>query len=132
MRQHKQSPIPTCPRLYFVDIRQVAMRRYVIIALLIALPSIVHSYFINIDANEEHCYFDRATTGTKMGLMFEVAEGGFLDIDVKVRYRYCLFLMLIVLLIILAYAEHCFFQITGPDGKLNFGIVVVCAVIDCR
>jgi hypothetical protein len=24
------------------------------------------------------------TTGTKMGLMFEVAEGGFLDIDVRV------------------------------------------------
>ena len=24
-------------------------------------------------------------TGTKMGLMFEVAEGGFLDIDVKIE-----------------------------------------------
>jgi hypothetical protein len=42
------------------------------------------AYFIHIDANEEHCFFDRVTSGTKMGLMFEVAEGGFLDIDVKI------------------------------------------------
>lgn len=43
-------------------------------------------YLINIDANEEQCFFDRVVSGTKMGLMFEVAEGGFLDIDVKVYY----------------------------------------------
>ncbi|VDN26017.1 unnamed protein product [Gongylonema pulchrum] len=42
------------------------------------------AYFIHIDANEEQCFFDRVTAGTKMGLIFEVAEGGFLDIDVKV------------------------------------------------
>lgn len=42
------------------------------------------AYFIHIDANEEQCYFDRVNAGTKMGLMFEVAEGGFLDIDVKI------------------------------------------------
>ena len=44
----------------------------------------VESYFISIDANAEECFFDRVTSGTKMSLMFEVAEGGFLDIDVKV------------------------------------------------
>uniref|UniRef100_A0A1I7V4B3 GOLD domain-containing protein n=1 Tax=Caenorhabditis tropicalis TaxID=1561998 RepID=A0A1I7V4B3_9PELO len=43
------------------------------------------SYFIHVDANEEQCFFDRLTSGTKMGLMFEVAEGGFLDIDVKIH-----------------------------------------------
>lgn len=42
------------------------------------------AYFIHIDANEEQCFFDRVTAGTKLGLMFEVAEGGFLDIDVKI------------------------------------------------
>uniref|UniRef100_A0A915Q0D8 GOLD domain-containing protein n=1 Tax=Setaria digitata TaxID=48799 RepID=A0A915Q0D8_9BILA len=42
------------------------------------------AYFIHIDANEEQCFFDRVTAGTKMGVMFEVAEGGFLDIDVKI------------------------------------------------
>lgn len=41
-------------------------------------------YFITIDAHAEECFFDRAVTGTKLGLMFEVVEGGFLDIDVKI------------------------------------------------
>ena len=41
-------------------------------------------YFINIDAHAEECFFDRVNSGSKMSLMFEVAEGGFLDIDVKV------------------------------------------------
>jgi len=52
--------------------------------LLASLLSSTSAYFINIDANEEQCFFDRVTSGTKMGLMFEVAEGGFLDIDVKI------------------------------------------------
>lgn len=53
-----------------------------ILTVLLAVPTA--SYFIHVDANEEQCFFDRLTSGTKMGLMFEVAEGGFLDIDVKV------------------------------------------------
>ncbi|KAI6176521.1 GOLD domain-containing protein [Aphelenchoides bicaudatus] len=48
------------------------------------LPQFSSAYFINIDANEEQCFFERATSGSKLGLMFEVAEGGFLDIDVKI------------------------------------------------
>jgi len=44
----------------------------------------VKGYFIQVDANEEQCFYERVNTGTKMGLMFEVAEGGFLDIDVKI------------------------------------------------
>ena len=47
----------------------------------------VYSYFIVVDAHAEECFHDRVAKGTKMGLTFEVAEGGFLDIDVKV----CLF-----------------------------------------
>ncbi|VDP02034.1 unnamed protein product [Soboliphyme baturini] len=42
------------------------------------------SFTIDIDANAERCYFERVTAGTKMSLIFEVAEGGFLDIDVKI------------------------------------------------
>ncbi|XP_064461200.1 transmembrane emp24 domain-containing protein 2-like [Ornithodoros turicata] len=53
----------------------------------------VHAYFIHVDAHAEECFHDTATSGTKMGLTFEVAEGGFLDIDVK---------------------------ITGPDGKVVY------------
>ena len=44
----------------------------------------VQAYFISIDAHAEECFFDKVSSGTKMSLMFEVAEGGFLDIDVKV------------------------------------------------
>lgn len=46
--------------------------------------SSVDAYFINIDAHAEECFFDKVVSGTKMSLMFEVAEGGFLDIDVKI------------------------------------------------
>jgi len=41
-------------------------------------------YFINVVAHAEECFFDRVQNGTKLGLTFEVIEGGFLDIDVKV------------------------------------------------
>lgn len=44
----------------------------------------VDSYFVTVDAHAEECFFDKVKSGTKMGLMFEVAEGGFLDIDVRI------------------------------------------------
>ena len=40
---------------------------------------------LQVDAHAEECFFDKVKTGTKMGLMFEVAEGGFLDIDVTIE-----------------------------------------------
>jgi len=41
-------------------------------------------YFISIDAHEEECFFERVKKGVKLGLAFEVIEGGFLDIDVNI------------------------------------------------
>lgn len=52
--------------------------------LLCVCLSSVCGYFITIDAHAEECFFDRVSSGTKLSLMFEVAEGGFLDIDVHV------------------------------------------------
>ena len=49
------------------------------------LPSTTLGYFITVEAHDELCFYDKVTSGTKMGLLFEVAEGGFLDIDVTVR-----------------------------------------------
>ncbi|KAJ8953716.1 hypothetical protein NQ314_007326 [Rhamnusium bicolor] len=42
------------------------------------------AYFITVDAHAEECFFDKVEAGTKMGLTFEIAEGGFLDIDVRI------------------------------------------------
>ncbi|XP_042589203.1 transmembrane emp24 domain-containing protein 2 isoform X1 [Cyprinus carpio] len=61
-----------------------------LVVLLGALCYTASGYFVSIDAHAEECFYERVNSGTKMGLMFEVAEGGFLDIDV---------------------------EITGPDGK---------------
>lgn len=44
----------------------------------------IHGYFVTVDAHSEECFFDKVEIGTKMGLMFEISEGGFLDIDVKI------------------------------------------------
>ena len=55
-----------------------------LLALLAALLATASGYFVSIDAHAEECFFERVTSGTKMGLIFEVAEGGFLDIDVEI------------------------------------------------
>ncbi len=39
---------------------------------------------MEVGANSEECFFDKVKAGTKLGLTFEVAEGGFLDIDVRI------------------------------------------------
>ena len=53
--------------------------------LLVILCESSFGYFVTIDAHAEECFHDQVTSGTKMGLIFEVAEGGFLDIDVTVN-----------------------------------------------
>ncbi|CAJ0930004.1 unnamed protein product, partial [Mesorhabditis belari] len=57
------------------------MKLFLTFALLLASAN---AYFIFVDANEEQCFFERATSGAKLSLTFEVADGGFLDIDVKI------------------------------------------------
>ena len=54
-----------------------------LLSLALVLPA-ARAYFVSVDAHAEECFFDRVSSGMKMGLTFEVAEGGFLDIDVKV------------------------------------------------
>ncbi|XP_035734602.1 transmembrane emp24 domain-containing protein 2-like [Vespa mandarinia] len=69
------------------------MSRIISCLLLIIYSVYVKAYFITVDAHAEECFFNRVELGTKMGLTFEIAEGGFLDIDVK---------------------------IVGPDGKIIY------------
>ncbi|XP_059961940.1 transmembrane emp24 domain-containing protein 2-like [Mesoplodon densirostris] len=54
------------------------------LAELLVFRATVSGYFISIDAHAEECFFEQVTSGTEMGLIFEVAEGGFLDIDVEI------------------------------------------------
>ncbi|XP_055374744.1 transmembrane emp24 domain-containing protein 2 [Condylostylus longicornis] len=43
-----------------------------------------NSFVITVDAHTEECFFEQADAGTKLGLTFEVIDGGFMDIDVKI------------------------------------------------
>uniref|UniRef100_A0AA85K0F0 GOLD domain-containing protein n=1 Tax=Trichobilharzia regenti TaxID=157069 RepID=A0AA85K0F0_TRIRE len=52
--------------------------------LLIFSVTSCYGYYTVIDANSEECFFDRVNSGSRLALYFEVAEGGFLDIDVAV------------------------------------------------
>lgn len=55
-----------------------------VIAIIACVISTSYGYFIGIDAHAEECFFERATAGQKLGLAFEVIEGGFLDIDIRI------------------------------------------------
>jgi len=56
----------------------------VLVLVLLSATRQAASFFVYIDASAEECFFDRVAPGTKMSLMFEVVEGGFLDIDIKI------------------------------------------------
>ena len=50
----------------------------------LTLLSASNAYFVSVDAHAKECFFDRVSSGMKMGITFEVVEGGFLDIDLEV------------------------------------------------
>ena len=51
---------------------------------LLSCLDFLHAYFVTIDAHSEECFHERVEKKAKMALIFEVAQGGFLDIDVTV------------------------------------------------
>jgi len=59
------------------------MKLFHIITIL-SVTKFCSSYFINIDAHEEECFFEKPPKASKLGLAFEVVEGGFLDIDINI------------------------------------------------
>ncbi|XP_055621733.1 transmembrane emp24 domain-containing protein 2 [Toxorhynchites rutilus septentrionalis] len=55
-----------------------------VILLIVQYSHLSSGYFVTVDAHSEECFFDRAESGSKLGLMFETVEGGFLDIEVRI------------------------------------------------
>lgn len=53
---------------------------------LLAVAVSVNGYLVKVDAHSEECFHDKIAMGTTFTIIFEVAEGGFLDIDLKVRH----------------------------------------------
>ena len=70
--------------VFFIQIYHT-IDMFLIATLFLTLLANSDAYFITVDAHAEECFFDKVSKGTNMGLTFEVAEGGFLDIDVEVR-----------------------------------------------
>jgi hypothetical protein len=58
----------------------------VVVSAHLSVNSISQAYVITIDAGiENECFHERVPIGTKLGLSFEVVEGGFFDIDVDIK-----------------------------------------------
>ncbi|KAH1003284.1 hypothetical protein HUJ05_011212 [Dendroctonus ponderosae] len=56
-------------------------------ALLVLGVGQARAYYVTVDAHAEECFFEHVDAGTKLGrlgLSFQIAEGGFLDIDVRI------------------------------------------------
>jgi UDP-N-acetylglucosamine enolpyruvyl transferase len=58
-----------------------------LLALLAALLATASGYSVTTDTHFE-CFFEWITSSTKMGLNFEEAESGFLDIDMEITGPY--------------------------------------------
>ncbi|CEF65353.1 Transmembrane emp24 domain trafficking protein 2 [Strongyloides ratti] len=43
-----------------------------------------NGYYLYLDIHEEQCYFEKLKENSHIGVIFEVADGGFLDIDYKI------------------------------------------------
>jgi hypothetical protein len=65
---------------------------FYLICILLSLVKHLSAFYITVDAHAEECFFERATTGTKMGLIYEVVEGGFYDIDISVKGKFYFFI----------------------------------------
>uniref|UniRef100_A0AC35U3N2 GOLD domain-containing protein n=1 Tax=Rhabditophanes sp. KR3021 TaxID=114890 RepID=A0AC35U3N2_9BILA len=49
--------------------------------IVLSVVQLTTGYFLHLDANEEQCFFERVKTSDRLGFIFEVAEGGFVDIS---------------------------------------------------
>jgi len=57
---------------------------FLLSVILISHSVVVNGFAVTVDAHEETCFYEDVTAGTKLGVLFQVAEGGFLDIDLTI------------------------------------------------
>ena len=69
----KKMGLQLCPKYVFYAL-----------ALLWFYPQNSWSFFTSIEPYEEQCYHETVKKGQVWGFLYEVSEGGFLDIDAKV------------------------------------------------
>lgn len=60
------------------------MHNKALIALLLAFLASASAVVFSVSATEEECFYEDLPQGTPAVVMFQVIEGGFLDIDVSV------------------------------------------------
>jgi hypothetical protein len=49
--------------------------------ILLLLPSFISAHLIEVAAGKKECFFEDLHTNDKMTVTYQVAEGGYLDID---------------------------------------------------
>lgn len=62
------------------------MSSELVLLLLVGLGlHVVQGWMLEVDSHKAECVWEKALQGDKIGLEFQVVEGGFLDVDVIVK-----------------------------------------------
>ena len=57
---------------------------FLFILVSISLVSLTRSYLVTVDVNNEECFYERMSNHDKLGIVYDVIDGGFLDIGFRV------------------------------------------------
>lgn len=60
------------------------IKHILLIISLLLIISICESFTFTLRANKEECFYEDVLAGTPITVMFQVASGGYLDVDVYV------------------------------------------------
>jgi len=67
--------------------QRAATKPLVAVLALALLAVCASATYFRVDPNTEHCFLENLVEGTRVGLVFQVVDGGALDIDLEVRPR---------------------------------------------
>lgn len=72
-------------QLYFSNI--LMANKIALSIFCISLIACVQSFVFNVEATKEECFFEVLAVNSPIGIMFQVIQGGFLDIDIEVNHE---------------------------------------------